>query len=120
MERLELENRTLEFSKNTILACRNLPRGESNKILINQLLRSATSVGANYREANGAPTRKDFKNKIHICKKEAQESNYLITLMMETDKTTQNILADLQDESRQLMLIFGKITATLSKEPDQT
>jgi len=51
------------------------------KPLISQLVRSSTSVGANYCEANGASSKKDFKNKIHICKKEVQESKHWLHMI---------------------------------------
>jgi four helix bundle protein len=117
MDRTVLEKRTFEFSKNIILASKNIPKNEANRIMINQLLRAATSIGANYREANGAPTRKDFKNKIHICKKESQESYYWISLIIDTNEASSPELVKLQDESNQLLRIFGKITSTLSKVP---
>lgn len=65
----DLEKRTSKFGGDVILFCRKLSQDTITKPLISQLIRSATSVGANYMEANAASSKKDFKNKIHICKK---------------------------------------------------
>ena len=77
----DLEARTSKFGGDIILFCRKISQNTITKPLISQLIRSATSVGANYMEANGASSRKDFKNKIHICKKEAQESKYWLHMI---------------------------------------
>ncbi len=65
----ELEARTLEFGKRVIGLCNRLPKNQINFRLADQLVRSGTSVGANYREANETDTSKDFKNRIRIAKK---------------------------------------------------
>jgi four helix bundle protein len=69
----DLEERTARFGESVIVFCKSIKMGPIISPLVNQLVRSATSVGANYMEANGASSRKDFLNKIFICKKEAQE-----------------------------------------------
>jgi four helix bundle protein len=117
MNKYDLESRTRLFSKSIISLCRELPKNEINRPLVNQLVRSATSVGANYREANGASSRKDFKVKIHICKKEAQETHYWLELLEESNQVLNPLINPLTDESHQLVRIFGKITSTISKEP---
>jgi four helix bundle protein len=68
----ELEKRTFDFSTAIIGLARKVSADYGTKAIMNQLLRSATSIGANYQEATGAISRTDFRNKIHICKKEAQ------------------------------------------------
>lgn len=92
-----LEERTAKFGGNVILFCRSLKQDIVTKPLIDQLVRSATSIGANYMEANGASSKIDFRNKIFICKKEAQETKHW-----------------LWKESQELTMIFQKITTTLS------
>lgn len=115
MNKYELEQRTLDFSKAILNLFKDLPRIDTNKPLMNQLLRSATSIGANYREANGASSKKDFRNKVHICKKEAQETAYWLELLLENNPRSKNVVAPLLDEANQLVLIFGKITSTITK-----
>ena len=72
----DLEDRTRKFSKEVIGLLMRLGKNIMNENIIRQLVRSATSVGANYCEANGAASRRDFKNKIYICRKEIQETKY--------------------------------------------
>jgi four helix bundle protein len=86
-----LEERTVKFSGEVILFVKSLNRDVVNIPLINQLVKSATSIGANYCEANGASSRRDFKNKIFICKKEAKETKYWLQIMAQAnpEKTNQ-------------------------------
>ena len=76
--RYNLEERTAKFGESVILFCKSINQDTINKPIINQLIRSATSVGANYMEANGASSRKDFANKIFICKKETKGKTFII------------------------------------------
>ena len=72
----DLTERTAVFGEGIIKFCREAKRDPIVLPLLTQLVRSATSIGANYMEANGASTPKDFANKIYICKKEALESKH--------------------------------------------
>src|SRR3989338_1910372 len=76
-----LEERTAKFSEDIIVLCKKVPQDIVIKPIISQLVRAATSIGANYMEANGASSRKDFKNKIFICKKECRETKYWLRLL---------------------------------------
>ena len=76
----DLEERTAQFSENIILLCKKVPQDIVVKPIISQLVRAGTSIGANYMEANGASSRKDFKNKIFMCKKECRETKYWLRL----------------------------------------
>lgn len=111
----DLEDRTIKFSENIIEMVKKLKSNVINKSIINQLIRSATSVGANYCEANGASSKKDFKNKIHICKKEVKETKYWLQLMAKTNPEIKEKLRILWQEAQELTLIFSKITATMTK-----
>ncbi|MCX6719907.1 MAG: four helix bundle protein [Candidatus Staskawiczbacteria bacterium] len=94
----DLEERTGKFSSNLIIFCKACPKDAITLPLINQLIRSGTSVGANYREANGASSKRDFQNKIFICKKEAKEK-----------------ARELWQETKEFVLIFGKIAYSTQK-----
>ena len=110
----DLEERTLKFSREIISFCKNLKTGLVSAPLINQLIRSATSIGANYTEANGASSRNDFRNKIYICKKESQETKYWLRLLADISDEQQKItLRKLWQEAQELTLIFGKTIKTL-------
>lgn len=105
----DLEERTLEFGKRIIRLCRSLPVNLVNKKLTDQIVRSGTSIGANYREANETDTKKDFKNRIRISKKEAKETIYWLELIIEANLELKERIIPLLDESRQLMKILGSI-----------
>lgn len=112
----ELEKRLTEFSKSLIIYLKEIKLTYLNKNIIDQLLRSGTSVGANYCEANGASSKKDFRNKIMICKKEIQESKYWLKLLSELINEEKKVnLRKIYKESNELSMIFGKIASTLSK-----
>lgn len=105
----DLDERTLKFSKDIITLLKRIPINEINKPIINQLIRSSTSIGANYQEANGGSSKKDFRNKIAICKREAKETMYWITLLAHCEDKFKPDLRLLWQESKELTLIFSKI-----------
>lgn len=107
----DLEQRTKGLGINTILYCQAIKQDSISRPLISQLVRSATSVGANYAEANAASSRKDFRHKIHICKKELQETDYWLTMMHKIDLN--NSPSALEKEVAELTKIFGKILNTM-------
>lgn len=109
----DLEDRTKLFSKKVINLLMRIKKNSLNESMILQLIRSATSVGANYCEANGATSRKDFKNKIYICRKEIQETKYWIELIAEINKEEIEELRLLWKEAHELTLIFNKISTSL-------
>ncbi|MDD4333100.1 MAG: four helix bundle protein [Patescibacteria group bacterium] len=111
-----LEERTARFSEEIIAFSRLLRKDLINNPLISQLIRSATSIGANYMEANGASSKKDFKNKIYICKKESRETKYWIQLIAKNNPEVVEKCRILWQEAQELTLIFSKITLTLEKK----
>ena len=72
----DLEERTARYAEAVIAFARKLPRDPVTLPLIGQLVRAGTSVGANYTEADDAVSKKDFRHRISVCKKEARESKY--------------------------------------------
>lgn len=74
-----------------------------------QLVRSATSIGANYMEANQASSKKDFRNRVTICKKEANESKYWLRMIAHADEISKEQARKYWSEAHELLLIFGKI-----------
>lgn len=105
----DLNERTTNFSKQIINFLKKIKSDNLSSIIINQLFRSATSIGANYREANNASSKKDFANKCFICKKEAQETKYWIELLAEIKSNNIEELRVLWQEAHELTLIFNKI-----------
>jgi len=107
----DLEERTSVFAENIINLCKKAPKTVITLPLIDQLIRSGTSIGANYCEANGASSKKDFKNKIFICKKEAKETKYWLRLLAKTDENSRVSCRILWQEAQEFTLIFSKIAS---------
>jgi len=108
-KKYDLEGRTIRFSEDIIDICKKIPRNPINDQIIKQLVRSATGIGANYCEANGASSKKDFRNKISICKKEAKETKYWIMILKKSSPEHKDQLNLLWNEAQELTLIFSKI-----------
>ncbi len=79
----ELEKRTRKFAVSIIRLSTALPNTPEGRVVRNQVTKSGTSIGANYRESNRARSRPDFKNKIRICESEASETQYWIEVVVE-------------------------------------
>ena len=114
MER-DLEERTKRFALAVIRFCATLPREQAADVLARQVLRSATSVRANHREANCAVWRPDFANKIGTVQKEAAETQYWIELIDESRVSTPGAAAELHRESSELLAIFTSIGKKLKE-----
>ncbi|MDD5568388.1 MAG: four helix bundle protein [Candidatus Omnitrophica bacterium] len=108
-KKYDLEDRTLLFAKACIDLCKIFIRNTINIELISQLIRSSSSVGANYREANDSTTKKDFYHRIGICRREAKESKYWLELLLHSNKNISNSIEPLIDEALQLARIFASI-----------
>src|SRR5438045_334813 len=102
----DLEQRTKQFALTVIKFVPALPQNRTTDVLTRQLLRSATSIGANYREANRAVSRPDFANKIGTIQKEAAETQYWIELLIDSAIAKTSNAADLLNESSELLAIF--------------
>lgn len=105
----DLEKRTLEFGKRIIRMVKALPKNTVNLKLIDQIVRSGTSVGANYREANETETKKDFRFRIRICRKEGKETIYWLELIIEANPAFKKRIEPLIQESIELVKIFASI-----------
>lgn len=112
-KKYDLEERTSKFGGNIIRFCKTIKEDNISKPIINQLVRSATSVGANYMEANAASSKKDFKNKIFICKKESQETMYWLKMIAECDPAKTDDAKIFWREAQELTFIFGKIVSSM-------
>lgn len=109
----DLEERTAKFGEQIIGFCRSVKSDKLADPILNQLIRSGTSIGANYMEANGASSKKDFQNKIFICKKEAQETKHWLRMVRSFMPEKAEIISILWKESQELTLIFQKIGSSL-------
>jgi four helix bundle protein len=106
----DLEDRTYEFARLVRAFVKKLPRTICNTEDVKQVVRSSGSVGANYIEANEALSKKDFRMRIRISRKESKETRYWLRLLDTLDKATLNTERDkLVQESTELLSIFGAI-----------
>lgn len=105
----DLEERTARFGESVIEFCLSLQEDGINRPLISQLIRSATSVGANYMEADAAESKKDFRYKIAICKKEAKETLHWFRMIAKANKAQADHCRKLWKEAHELLLIFSSI-----------
>ena len=102
----ELESRTKAFALHIIKFVSNLPKNKTTDVLGYQLLKSGTSIGANYREARRAESTDDFIHKIAIVEKEANESKYWLELFDEANLGEQCERVSLLRETAELLAIF--------------
>ncbi len=109
----DLEERTAKFGESIISFCRSVKSDKLADPILNQLIRSGTSVGANYMEANGASSKKDFQNKIFICKKEIQETKHWLRMTKSFMPEKEQTISLLWKEAQELTLIFQKIGSSL-------
>jgi len=107
----DFEERTATFGERIIQLCKSIRQDAITKPLINQLVRSGKSIGANYMEANGASSRKDFTNKIFTCKKEAQETKHWLRMLSNCCDKNEEI-RKCWKEAQELTLIFQKIASS--------
>ena len=112
----DLEERTGKFGENVITFCKTIRQDVITRPIINQLIRSGTSIGANYTEANNASSRKDFRNKIFICKKETQETKHWLRMISKCISENDEDIKKLWKECQELVMIFQKITSSLNKD----
>ena len=111
----DLQERLFNFAVNTIQSFMNLPNGKEYDVIGWQILKSSSSCGANYDEAQGAVSKADFSNKTGIALKEMRESNYWIRLIMAVNETSEDWIK-LKTESVELMHILGSICTKTSAQ----
>lgn len=104
-----LEERTAKFGENIIKLVRTIPENTISKPVLSQLIRSGTSVGANYCEADDAESRQDFIHKIGICKKEARETKHWIRMLVTIFPQCKEEARIMWKEAKELNLIFNAI-----------
>ncbi|HBO16563.1 MAG: hypothetical protein UR69_C0002G0074 [Candidatus Moranbacteria bacterium GW2011_GWE2_35_2-] len=111
-----LEERTAMFGEKIVIFCKKLPKDTITLPIISQLIRSGTSVGANYCEADDAESKNDFKHKIGICKKESRETKYWFRIIATALPEIKDEARILWQEARELNLIFNSINNKLKKK----
>ncbi len=117
MPQIDLKDRTRAFALAVIRLVDALPRGRSADVIGSQLLRAGTSVGANYRAACRARSRKEFLAKLGIVEEEADEAQFWLELMEERGLAAAERVSSLRDEARQLVAIVVSSIRTARRTP---
>jgi len=107
IKKYDLEERTAQFGEAIIELVKTFPRDPINSPLISQIVRAGTSVGANYVEADGAESKKDFQHKISICKKESKETKHWLRMIVKANPSRRDDCQKLLREAQELSLIFS-------------
>ncbi len=107
--RFDLEERTARFGESIIEFCKRIPQTVITLPLIGQLVRSATSIGANYCEADDSGTKKEFRYRIGVCKRESRESKHWLRMVSAAVPDLKASARILWQEAKELHLIFARI-----------
>lgn len=116
-QRARMMDRTKLFALRVIRLVSKLPKNNVSRVIGGQLLRSATSIGANYREAARSSTKKHFTAILTIALREADETLYWLELLAESQIVKPALLADLRDECNQLVAILAASVKKAREKP---
>jgi len=105
----ELEQRTKKFAIQIIRLSSKLPNTPEGRVVKTQITKAGTSIGANYREANRARSKADFRNKIKICESEASECQYWLEIIIEMEWLKMEEIKSEFNESSELLALFTSI-----------
>jgi len=105
----DLEERTAKFGEGVIAFAKRIPVNEITRPLIGQLVRAATSIGSNYVEADDADSKKDFRFKIGLCRRESRETKHWLRMIVAAVPELRDDARILWQEAKELNLIFGAI-----------
>ena len=115
-KKYNLEERTAKFGESVIDIVKQISISSINKRIIEQLIGSSGSIGANYCEANESESKKDFIHKMGIAKKEIKETKHWIRMLARTDDNLKSNLRVIWQENQELLLIFSKIISSSRKK----
>ena len=116
--KFDLVERTARFGEEVIVFSKDLQDNLINRPLINQFIRSGTSIGANYMEADCAESKKDFQHKIGICKKETKETEHWLRMISKANPEKTTDCKKLWKEVHELVLIFSSIINKTKNQPN--
>ena len=111
----DLEERTASFAEHAVDFALEIERNPVTSPLITQLVKAATSIGANYCEADDAESKEDFRHKIALCRKEARETKYWFRTIARAAPKSKTPARSFWQEAKELHLIFCKIRRSSSK-----
>jgi four helix bundle protein len=107
--KFDLVERTARFGEAILAFAKTIPANDITRPLIGQLVRAATSVGANYVEADDANSKKDFRFKVGISQREVKETKHWLRMVSAAEPTLRDTARVLWREAQELNLIFGAI-----------
>ena len=110
---VQLQNRLITFSVQIINFCESIPKSTTNLVLIKQIIRSATSIGANVIEGQGCNSQKDFLHFMTIALKSSIETKYWLTIFKKANIGNSDIVNNLYSENDEISNLLGSITKTL-------
>ena len=116
MTQEEMKMRTKQFALRVIRLVESLPNGKATNVIGNQLLRSGTSVGANYRASCRAKSTADFVHKLSIVEEETDESIYWMELLVEGEIIKEKLLENLMNEADQILSIIVSSIKTIKEK----
>jgi four helix bundle protein len=108
-DKFDLAERTARFGESILRFAKSVKRTEETRPLIRQVVRSGTSIGANYLEADEAGTKSEFRYRISICKREIKETRYWLRMIVCACPSVRDSAAELWKEASELNLIFAAI-----------
>ena len=112
-----MRDRAKAFAKSIVFLCRNMKAKHKETVLINQLLRSGTSIGANIHEAQYAQSTKDFISKLEIAQKECYETEYWLELLFETECFEERLYKSIQNECGAIRrMLISSLSTIKSKQ----
>lgn len=117
-KQIDIGTRLLKFSASVVKLLSSTETKGVSRLLSNQLLRSSTSVGANYEESRAAQSRADFIHKMQVALKEIRETHYWLSLYKEAELIDLEYIEPIRDEARQLRAILSKAVATAKARSD--
>ena len=112
----QLEFRTRKFAISIIKLSSSLPNNPEARVIKNQITKSGTSIGANYREANRARSNQDFRNKISISESEASETVYWLEIIREMNWSEPDTIKQIITESSEILAIFTSIRKRMNNK----
>lgn len=113
-----LRDSAKEFAKKIVFVCRDMKAKHKETVLVNQLLRSATSIGANIHEAQYAQSSNDFISKLEIAQKECYETEYWLELLFETDCMDEKVYKPLQNNCGAIRRMLISSLKTIKSKQD--
>ncbi len=118
-KKYDLEERTAKLAEKVIELTKKVKITPINKRIVEQLVGSAGSIGANYCEATEAESKKDFIHKIGLCKKETKETKHWLRLLARANPSLKEDIKPLWQESQEILLIFSSIIKTTKKSSNK-